>query len=60
MAADNKLRLHLPDGAAQRAREAQPVSGATDIFFSAWDWLYLLTRQPLVRRGPDHRAESQP
>jgi salicylate hydroxylase len=40
MASDNKARLHMPDGPAQRARDAELASGTTDIFFSAWDWLY--------------------
>ena len=40
MASDNKVRLHMPDGPAQRARDAELASGTTDIFFSAWDWLY--------------------
>jgi salicylate hydroxylase len=40
MASDNKTRLHLPDGPAQQARDAQLASGTTDIFFSAWEWLY--------------------
>jgi salicylate hydroxylase len=40
MASDNKTRLHLPDGPAQQARDAELASGTTDIFFSAWEWLY--------------------
>jgi salicylate hydroxylase len=40
MASDNKARLHMPDGPAQRARDAELASGTTDISFSAWDWLY--------------------
>jgi salicylate hydroxylase len=40
MAAANKARLHLPDGAAQRARDAEFASGADDLFFSAREWLY--------------------
>ena len=40
MASDNKARLHMPDGPAQRVRDAQLASGTTDIFFSAWEWLY--------------------
>jgi salicylate hydroxylase len=40
MAFDNKARLHMPDGPAQRARDAELARGNTDIFFSAWDWLY--------------------
>ena len=40
MASDNKARLHMPDGPAQRVRDAQLASGTTDIFFSAWERLY--------------------
>jgi salicylate hydroxylase len=36
----NKRRLHLPDGPAQRARDAEMAQGATDFSFSAVDWLY--------------------
>ena len=40
MSAANKVRLHLPDGPAQRARDAEFAAGADDLMFSAWDWLY--------------------
>jgi salicylate hydroxylase len=36
----NKRRLHLPDGTAQRERDAEMAEGATDFSFSAVDWLY--------------------
>ena len=41
MSAANKVRSHLPDGEAQRERDAAFASGADDLMFSAWDWLYL-------------------
>jgi salicylate hydroxylase len=40
MSAANKVRSHLPDGDAQRERDAAFASGADDLMFSAWDWLY--------------------
>jgi salicylate hydroxylase len=40
MSADNKTRFHLPDGPAQRQRDAQMTSGATDWSFNAVAWIY--------------------
>jgi salicylate hydroxylase len=36
----NKTRFHLPDGAAQQARDADMARGATDWSFKAVAWLY--------------------
>jgi salicylate hydroxylase len=36
----NKTRWHLPDGAAQRERDEQMASGATDFSIKAVDWIY--------------------
>jgi salicylate hydroxylase len=40
LAADNKIRFHLPDGPAQRERDAQMASGSTDWSKSAIAWIY--------------------
>jgi salicylate hydroxylase len=40
MSANNKTRFHLPDGPAQRARDAQMAVGATDWSFQAVAWIY--------------------
>ena len=40
LAADNKTRFHLPDGPAQRQRDAQMASGSTDWSKSAIAWIY--------------------
>jgi salicylate hydroxylase len=36
----NKTRFHLPDGAAQQARDAEMARGATDWSLKAVAWLY--------------------
>lgn len=36
----NKTRFHLPDGPAQRERDAQMASGGTDFSIKAVDWIY--------------------
>ena len=38
--AANKARFHLPDGSAQRARDAQMAAGATDWSYGAVAWIY--------------------
>jgi salicylate hydroxylase len=40
MSETNKTRFHLPDGRAQKDRDAQMASGATDWSFAAIAWLY--------------------
>jgi salicylate hydroxylase len=51
LAAINKTRFHLPDGAAQQARDAEMARGTTDWSLKAVAWLY----------GHDAgRAESSP
>jgi salicylate hydroxylase len=40
MSETNKTRFHLPDGQAQRARDAEMASGATDWSWAAIAWLY--------------------
>jgi salicylate hydroxylase len=40
MSAQNKTRFHLPDGAAQRERDAAMAFGATDWSFKAVAWIY--------------------
>ena len=40
MSHDNKTRFHLPDGPAQRERDAAMAHGATDWSFAAIAWLY--------------------
>jgi hypothetical protein len=36
MSWDNKARLHLPDGPAQRQRDAEMTQGRSDVSFRAW------------------------
>lgn len=55
MSSDNRARLNMPDGPAQQARDAQLASGTTDIFFSAWDWLY--RHDPKVALMQTHRTD---
>jgi salicylate hydroxylase len=40
MSESNKTRFHLPDGQAQRKRDAGMASGATDWSWAAIAWLY--------------------
>ena len=40
MSAINKSRFHMPDGPAQRERDAQMASGATDWSRAAIAWLF--------------------
>jgi salicylate hydroxylase len=40
MSETNKRRFHMPDGEAQRSRDAEMASGATDWSFAAIAWLY--------------------
>ncbi len=40
MSATNKTRFHLPDGPAQRERDAAMAGGATDWSWAAIAWLY--------------------
>jgi salicylate hydroxylase len=40
MSARNKTRFHLPDGTAQRERDAEMAAGATDWSFQAVAWIY--------------------
>jgi salicylate hydroxylase len=40
MSETNKTRFHMPDGRAQRERDAQMASGATDWSLAAIAWLY--------------------
>lgn len=40
MATDNKTRFHLPDGPAQKRRDAQMAAGGTDWAFQAIAWVY--------------------
>jgi salicylate hydroxylase len=40
MSADNKTRFHLPDGPAQRRRDAQMASGSTDWSYDPIAWVY--------------------
>jgi salicylate hydroxylase len=44
----NKTRFHLPDGTAQRARDEQMASGATDFSIKAVDWIYAHDASELV------------
>ena len=37
---ENKTRFHLPDGPAQRARDAQIRNASTDWFLTAMSWVY--------------------
>ncbi len=36
----NKTRFHMPDGSAQRRRDAEMAGGATDWSWAAIAWLY--------------------
>jgi salicylate hydroxylase len=40
LSTENKTRFHLPDGPAQRERDARMAAGATDWSFSAVAWIY--------------------
>ncbi len=40
MATDNKTRFHLPDGPAQKQRDAQMTAGDTNWAFHAIAWIY--------------------
>src|SRR5215470_13967386 len=40
MSEANKIRFHIPDGHAQRRRDAEMASGATDWSWAAIAWLY--------------------
>jgi len=40
MSEANKIRFHMPDGHAQRQRDAEMASGATDWSWAAIAWLY--------------------
>jgi len=55
MASDNKTRLNMPDGPGQRARDAELAKGTTDIFFSAWEWLYQYNPEAALRST--HRTD---
>jgi salicylate hydroxylase len=40
LATNNKSRFHLPDGAAQQARDAEMAGGSTDWSVNAIAWVY--------------------
>jgi salicylate hydroxylase len=40
MSEANKIRFHMPDGHAQRERDVEMASGATDWSWAAIAWLY--------------------
>ena len=40
MSETNKIRFHMPDGQAQKERDAEMASGATDWSWAAIAWLY--------------------
>jgi len=40
LAANNKIRFHLPDGPEQIARDAKMAAGGTDWSFKAMEWIY--------------------
>jgi salicylate hydroxylase len=40
MSAGNQTRFHLPDGPAQRQRDAQMATADAAWSFNALDWLY--------------------
>ena len=40
MSETNKIRFHMPDGQAQRERDAEMASGARDWSWAAIAWLY--------------------
>jgi salicylate hydroxylase len=40
LAANNKIRFHLPDGPEQIARDAKMAAGGTDWSFKAIEWIY--------------------
>ncbi len=44
----NKTRFHLPDGRAQRERDEQMASGATDFSIQAVKWIYAHDASALV------------
>jgi salicylate hydroxylase len=50
MSADNKTRFHLPDGPAQRHRDAQMATGTTDWSHAAVAWIY---RHDAAAPSPD-------
>ena len=40
MSETNKVRFHMPDGQAQRERDAEMAGGETDWSWAAIAWLY--------------------
>ena len=50
MSETNKTRFHLPDGQAQRARDAEMSRGATDWSWAAIAWLYEHDAEAVVDR----------
>lgn len=65
----NKMRWHLPEGAAQRERDEQMASGGTDFSIKAVDWIYAHDASALApaeaassaldRRPRDAMSESE-
>ena len=51
LAANNKIRFHLPDGPEQVARDAGMAAGGTDWSFKAMEWIYGHDPAAAVGRG---------
>jgi salicylate hydroxylase len=51
MASTNKTRFHLPDGPAQKARDAQMTTGTTDWSIKAISWVYNYDAAAAVKTG---------
>jgi salicylate hydroxylase len=50
MSEANKIRFHMPDGQAQRERDAEMASGATDWSWAAIAWLYEYDAEVVTER----------
>ena len=51
MSAANKTRFHLPDGPAQKERDAKMATGGTDYSIKAIAWIYNYDAAAAVETG---------
>ena len=51
MSAANKTRFHLPDGPAQKERDAKMATGGTDYSIKAIAWVYNYDAAAAVETG---------
>jgi salicylate hydroxylase len=55
MSDTNKTRFHMPDGPAQKARDAEMAKGATDWSLAAITWVYEHDAQVIDAEGIENR-----